>query len=381
MAPTRACAAPLLSAEEWVDLGDAFSSWVLSADGRSVSKRVVAKHWAAAMAYLNLISEAAEAASHHPDVHLTNWRHVTVTLTTHATGGLTRQDASLAATIDALPLEASPRWLRDAAALEDGAAPDEAAVAFDASHFKEGLNGDFTATAERSADDVLDKFAGGKAGGGGLFENPETRDIAFARDNIVAALAAHAGLAPGTTVADVGAGTGLLVEALSARVGSSGRVLACEPEATFLPLLRDRASSAPHANVTVLEGADTKDPGTPPGAVDVALLVDVYHHLEYPRTILRRLRASLRARGTLAVVDFHKDPARVKSKDPDWVHRHLRADQATFRAEIEACGFTHIAEPFVDGLPENYLMIFRKTPALNRPGDGWGQPTKRPREA
>ena len=114
MAPTRACAAPLLSAEEWVDLGDAFSSWVLSADGRSVSKRVVAKHWAAAMAYLNLISEAAEAASHHPDVHLTNWRHVTVTLTTHATGGLTRQDASLAATIDALPLEASPRWLRDA---------------------------------------------------------------------------------------------------------------------------------------------------------------------------------------------------------------------------------------------------------------------------
>ena len=95
--------------------------------------------------------------------------------------------------------------------------------------------------------------------------------------------------------------------------------------------------------------------------------------------MLRTLRRALRPRGTLCVVDFHKDVARVKSKTPDWVARHLRADQATFRAEIEACGFTHIAEPFVEDLPENYLMVFRKTP-LARVGDGWGQRAKRPRD-
>ena len=67
-------------------------------------------------------------------------------------------------------------------------------------------------------------------------------------------------------------------------------------------------------------------------------------------------------------------PPRRPGGGPFW-----GADQATFRAEIEACGFTHIAEPFVEDLPENYLMVFRKTP-LARVGDGWGQRAKRPRD-
>jgi hypothetical protein len=43
---------------------------------------------------------------------------------------------------------------------------------------------------------------------------------------------------------------------------------------------------------------------------------------------------------------------------PQWVMEHLRADQATFRAEIESCGFKLDREPVVAGLDENYVMIF-----------------------
>jgi 4a-hydroxytetrahydrobiopterin dehydratase len=45
----------------------------------------------------------AEAEGHHPDLHLTNYRDVTIELWTHAAGGLTENDFILAAKIDKLP--------------------------------------------------------------------------------------------------------------------------------------------------------------------------------------------------------------------------------------------------------------------------------------
>ena len=39
--------------------------------------------------------------------------------------------------------------------------------------------------------------------------------------------------------------------------------------------------------------------------------------------------------------------------------QHVRADQATFRAEIEAAGFTFVEELAIEGMTENYCMVFR----------------------
>ena len=58
----------------------------------------------------------AEAEGHHPDLHLTNYRDVQVVLSTHAIGGLARADFILAAKLDALDVEYSPKWLRENAA-------------------------------------------------------------------------------------------------------------------------------------------------------------------------------------------------------------------------------------------------------------------------
>ena len=52
------------------------------------------------------IAAAAEAAGHHPDIDVRYPGDVFVKLTTHATGGITDADASLAATISALAAEA-----------------------------------------------------------------------------------------------------------------------------------------------------------------------------------------------------------------------------------------------------------------------------------
>jgi 4a-hydroxytetrahydrobiopterin dehydratase len=54
----------------------------------------------AAMVFVNRVAELAEAADHHPDI-LINYNRVTLTLTSHDSGGLTERDFRLATLVDA----------------------------------------------------------------------------------------------------------------------------------------------------------------------------------------------------------------------------------------------------------------------------------------
>jgi 4a-hydroxytetrahydrobiopterin dehydratase len=57
--------------------------------------------FAAALAFVNAVGAAAEAANHHPDIDI-RWNKVHLVLTTHDAGGLTVLDLALAAAIDRL---------------------------------------------------------------------------------------------------------------------------------------------------------------------------------------------------------------------------------------------------------------------------------------
>ncbi len=87
--------------------------WSLDASGKSISRTFVAKNFVAALSFFNAVGELAEAETHHPDLHLTNYRDVRLVLSTHAVGGLTMPDFILASKLDALPVEYSPKWLRE----------------------------------------------------------------------------------------------------------------------------------------------------------------------------------------------------------------------------------------------------------------------------
>ena len=48
----------------------------------------------------------------------------------------------------------------------------------------------------------------------------------------------------------------------------------------------------------------------PAGTIDLALLVDVYHEFSEPQKMLRGLRAALKSRGRLVLLEYRKeDPA------------------------------------------------------------------------
>ncbi len=51
---------------------------------------------------MNEIAAEAERADHHPDILVHGYRHLRITLTTHAAGGLTELDFALARTLDTL---------------------------------------------------------------------------------------------------------------------------------------------------------------------------------------------------------------------------------------------------------------------------------------
>jgi 4a-hydroxytetrahydrobiopterin dehydratase len=58
--------------------------------------------FAAAIAFVNHVAQAAEAANHHPDILVHGWNKVRLTLSTHSQGGLTDADFQLAGQIDRL---------------------------------------------------------------------------------------------------------------------------------------------------------------------------------------------------------------------------------------------------------------------------------------
>jgi 4a-hydroxytetrahydrobiopterin dehydratase len=69
---------------------------------RSIVRDLAFADFAAAIAFVDRVAEAAEAANHHPDILVHGWNNVRLTLSTHSAGGLTGADFELAAQIDRL---------------------------------------------------------------------------------------------------------------------------------------------------------------------------------------------------------------------------------------------------------------------------------------
>jgi SAM-dependent methyltransferase len=153
----------------------------------------------------------------------------------------------------------------------------------------------------------------------------------------------------GASVADIGAGSGYITVRLAARVGPTGRVLANDVQPQMLNILSQRLRNAKITNVTLIEGT-LDDPKLPPASVDMAMMVDVYHELSQPQTMLRHLRESLKPGGRLVLLEYRKEDPTVPIK-PE--HKMSVADA---KLEVEAEGFT--LSKVDEALPRQHILIF-----------------------
>jgi 4a-hydroxytetrahydrobiopterin dehydratase len=73
-----------------------------SRDGDVIRRSARVSGFSVAADLVREVATAADAANHHPDVHITGYRTVTFELTTHAAHALTHRDIELAREIDRL---------------------------------------------------------------------------------------------------------------------------------------------------------------------------------------------------------------------------------------------------------------------------------------
>lgn len=157
-------------------------------------------------------------------------------------------------------------------------------------------------------------------------------------------------LQPAYAVADIGAGTGFYTFQMAPRV-PQGKVYAVEVQDRFVQQLRERKEKEGAGHVEVVKGGE-KSINLPENSLDVALMVDVYHELAFPREVLRNIHQSLKPGGKLILLEY-------KAEDPKVKIRALhKMSAAQVKKELEANGFA--LERRETDLPLQHVLVFKK---------------------
>jgi protein-L-isoaspartate O-methyltransferase len=118
-----------------------------------------------------------------------------------------------------------------------------------------------------------------------------------------------AGVKPGMSVADVGAGQGYYTVRLARVVGRKGRVLAEDIVPEVRDALGERVERERLDNVSVKLGTPD-DPMLPVESFDRVFLVHMYHEVESPYAFLWHLREGVRPDGMVILVDANRPVSR-----------------------------------------------------------------------
>ena len=176
------------------------------------------------------------------------------------------------------------------------------------------------------------------------------RDTREAEEQPEAMLAALK-IAPGATVADIGAGAGYTSLRLARRVGPTGTVLATDVQPEMLAMLRENAQTAGVKNIRPIR-ATQANVNLPEGAVDLAIMVDVYHEASNPEALLVGIKRALKPGGRLVLVEFRGEDPEVPIKPEH------KMTLAQVRKELEPQGFRFVES--LEFLPWQHIIVFAK---------------------
>jgi protein-L-isoaspartate O-methyltransferase len=176
---------------------------------------------------------------------------------------------------------------------------------------------------------------------GGTFSTEDARDRAGEAEEVMEL----AGVKPGMSVADVGAGEGYYTVRLARVVGPKGRVLAEDIIPEVRDELSDRIQRERLDNVAVKLGT-ADNPMLPDASFDRVFLVHMYHEVTSPYAFLWHLREGVKPTGLVIVVDSNR-PVKQHGMPP-----------AQLKCEFAALGLQPVKFSVLTG-GDVYLMAFR----------------------
>ncbi|MDE3213191.1 MAG: class I SAM-dependent methyltransferase [Bacteroidota bacterium] len=162
----------------------------------------------------------------------------------------------------------------------------------------------------------------------------------------------HMNLMPNSVVADIGAGTGYYTFRIAKRI-PYGKVFAVEIQDDLIRYLNTRKQETGDSNVVVIKG-DAKSPHLPDSSLDLAIMIDVYHELEYPKEMMQFVSKALKKTGKLLLIEY-------RAEDPKLHINPLhKMSVAQINKEMGMNGF----RLSYDGefLPFQHFLMYEKAP-------------------
>lgn len=193
------------------------------------------------------------------------------------------------------------------------------------------------------------KYAGVMGVGGAPWLERSEREDEEAPEKALDAI----GIREGMVIADVGAGTGYFSRRMAKRTGPTGKVYAVDIQPEMIRKLRDNAKREGLTNIVGVVSKEN-DPMLPEGAIDLILMVDVYHEFDRPQEMLRKMRAALKPDGRMILLEYRKEDPKV----PIRLEHKMTVEEA--KAEVEAEGFR--LDKVIASLPRQHILIFAPGP-------------------
>lgn len=151
-------------------------------------------------------------------------------------------------------------------------------------------------------------------------------------------------------IADIGAGTGYYSFRLAKKV-PFGKVYAIEIQDGMIQYLQQKKQLLKDSVVQIVKGS-VQSPNLPDNSVDLAIMVDVYHELEFPHEMLQAIKKILKPNGKILLLEYRGEDSAVPIKE---LHKTTIAQ---LNKEFGANGF----KLYYDGgfLPIQHFLLYEK---------------------
>ena len=156
-------------------------------------------------------------------------------------------------------------------------------------------------------------------------------------------------LQSGLTIADVGAGTGYLSRRMADAIGAQGKVYAVDVQPEMIGKLKNLSKNHPTIKPIL---SDVNNVKLPANSVDLAIMVDVYHELEYPREVVQSILAALKPNGRLVLVEYRAEDDSVPIKQTH------KMTEAQVIKELTALPLQW--QKTINSLPWQHVIVFIK---------------------